>query len=267
MGGALQRDPTNDDARDIRAIHAALELGISHFDTAELYADGYSEKLLAQALEGIPRNSLFLASKVKPANLKCTDVIAAAKRSLERLNTDYLDLYYIHAVNPDIPLDETMAGLNQLRREGLVRAIAVSNFATTTLRRAQQLCESPIVANQVHYNLKFRGPETKGLLPYCQKENIALIAWRPVQYGELASSAHAGLIHQLAQKYEKTPAQIAINWLITQVGVGTLFMSRNEEHIKENLGALGWHLEPADVEMLRREFPAQEEDSDRMPLS
>ena len=267
LGGDMVRDPKNDDTRDVAAIRYAIERGIRHIDTAEIYAEGHAEEIVAQAIHDIPRTNLFLASKVRAGNLTYQGVLDAARRSLDRLKTDYLDLYYIHSFNPAIPLAETMRALTKLSDDRLVRALAVSNFSVARIKAAQALTSAKIVATQVHYNLRFRGPEQQGLLEYCQKNKIALMAWRPVQYGEFTEAGRYPLLDSICKKYQKTPAQVAINWLLSHSGVGTLFMSRSRTHIDENLGALGWSLEPSDRELLAREFPDQQADSDRMPIA
>lgn len=266
MGGGFNRDPDNDDEADIKAIKTAIEEGITHIDTAESYAEGYAEKLVAEAIKGYDRSKLFLVSKVKPENLKYDDLIRSAKASLERLQTNYLDLYLIHRPNPAIPLKETMRAMDTLVEEGLIKYIGISNFSVATTEEAQSYTKYKIVANQVHYNLKFREPEQSGLLDYCQKKDIMLIAWRPVQKGLLVGKG-IQILDEMARKYAKTPAQIAINWLISQPNVVTLSKTTSIAHLKENLGAVGWEMEEEDIEKLRKEFPGQEDISDAVPLT
>jgi aryl-alcohol dehydrogenase-like predicted oxidoreductase len=121
MGGRLEHNVDNDDARDIQAIRDAIDAGVTHIDTAEKYADGYTETLIGKALVGYDRSKLFLVSKVKKENLAYDQVIASCKASLERLGTSYLDLYLIHFYNPDIPLAETFRALDELKEQGLIR--------------------------------------------------------------------------------------------------------------------------------------------------
>jgi len=145
-------------------------------------------------------------------------------------------------------------------------AIGVSNFNTKSLQAAQKVSEAPIVVNQVHYNLIFREAEHNGLLQYCQENDIFLEAWRPVEKGIL-TSLNTEVINKIAKKYEKTAAQIAINWLISQPNVITLAKSSNPEHLEENLGSVGWELSKEDIEILQKNFPNQQEVSDCVPLS
>lgn len=254
-----------DDDRDVAAIRAAIERGITHIDTAEGYAGGHAEELIARAIEGMDRSRLFLVSKVAPANLGRDDLLRSAEASLARLRTDYLDLYLIHHPNPSIPLEETMAAMDELASRGLVRHAGVSNFSVERLREAREVAENPVVADQVHYNLVYREPERSGLLEYCQQENVMLVAWRPVELGVLARP-ETPILDELAAKYGRTPAQVAINWLIVQDAVVTVVKTSSLEHLEEDLGGVGWELETEDVGRLREEFPGQRRRSDTVPL-
>lgn len=265
MGGELERDTKNDDARDIASIQSAIELGVTHIDTAESYANGYTETLLGQAIEPYDRSSLFLVSKVRAMHMAYVDVLKAAEASLHRLKTDYLDLYLLHRYNPDIPLRETFRALDELVQQGRVRNIGVSNFPAEKLREAQFLTKNKIVCNQVHYNLKYREAERRGILQYCLENNVMLVAWRPLQMGGLFNDS-IEILHELSKKYAKTPTQIAINWLSSQDNVVVLAKTTKREHLQENLGGVGWSMEHQDVQRLRQEFPGQEEVSDAVPL-
>lgn len=266
MGGNFFTDKNNADERDILAIKTAIELGVTHIDTAEVYGGGKAEELVAEAIDGYDREKLFIVSKVNPLHFAFKDVLKSCEASLKRLKTDYLDLYLLHAPNPLIPLEETMKAMDTLLDDGKIKHIGISNFAPETQKEAQSFTKNKIVVNQVHYNLIVREPETSGLLQDCQKDDLFLMAWRPVEKGLLAGSKIA-LVEEMCQKYSKTPAQIAINWLISQENVITLAKSSNLDHLKENLGGVGWNMAKEDVEKLRKEFPSQEEISNSVPLS
>lgn len=265
MGGRFDRDPNNNDAADIQAIKNAIDAGIIHIDTAEVYAAGWAEKLIAQAVKGYDRKKLFLVSKAPSADLSYDVVLKSAKASLRRLETDYLDLYLLHGPDLKHPIKETMKALDVLVAEGLVKNIGVCNFTVERFTEAQSHTQNRLVANQVHYNLIFREPERKGVVEYCQKNDVLLIAWRPVQKGILTTTDNP-FMKILTHKYQKTPSQIAINWLISQPNVVTLSKMTNPEHLKENLGALDWKLEKEDIEKLDKEFPNQQDVSDAVPL-
>jgi len=266
MGGRHERMADYpDEAKDIAAIQKAYELGIRRFDTAQMYAEGYSEEILGKALHDVARADIFVTSKVSPEHLQYEGVIRSLEESLERLNMEYLDLYLIHKPNHEIPISETMKAFDALMTQGRIKNIGVSNFSVESLQEAQACSMHPIRLNQVHYNLLFREPVTKGLLAYCQQNDIFLEAWRPVQQGSLCQQG-TKIVDDMAAKYGKTPAQIAINWLLGQDHVVTLFKSSDIAHVKENIGALGWSLEPDDAALLSHDFPIQLDRSNAVQL-
>lgn len=265
MGGATERDINNDDKADIEGIKNAIDNGIIHIDTAEIYADGHAEELVGEAISGYKREDLFLVSKVQVLNLGYDNLINSAKNSLKRLKTDYLDLYLLHRPNPEIPIEETMKAMDFLKKEGLIRNIGVSNFNKERLAAAQNCTNNKIVANQVHFNLRFREPERNGLLDYCQKNDVFLTAWRPFGKGLMLQDKN-DLMDEMCKKYNKTQAQIGINWLIYQKNVVTLSKMRNMDHLKENLGALDFKMEKEDFEKLDKLYPDQQDVSDVIPL-
>ncbi len=265
MGGRKEADPNNDDKADIEAIKYAIDSGITHIDTAENYANGHSEELVGEAIKGYDRNKLFIVSKVGRTKLKHDDLIKSAKESLQRIGTNYLDLFLIHAPSLEIPIEESMLAMNELYDEGLIKNVGVSNFTVERFIEAQKYSKAKIVANQLHLNLKYRETEKKGLIRFCQENDVMFIAWRPVQKGIILDS-NIQIINEMCEKYRKTPSQIAINWLINQKNIVTLSKTRNKSHLDENLGAIGWEIEKSDIEKLRNEFPNQEDLSDAVPL-
>ena len=270
MGGRDERtnarDPNNPDAVDVAAIRAAIEHGVVHIDTAESYAEGHAEELVAEAVKGYDRSKLFVVSKVYAGHMQRGDLVAACKNSLHRLEMEYLDLYLLHRHVPAVPLAETMAALDELVKQGLVRHIGVSNFLPEFMEEAQSYTKNKIVTNQVHYNLERRESEATGLLEYCQKNDIFLMAWRPVGKGAMFENMPP-ILKEMCDKYNKTPAQVAINWLVSQDHVVTLSKTRSLAHLEENLGSLGWQMEPEDVERLRQEYPNQKIISNIVPLA
>lgn len=248
MGGGHSPDPSQD-AAALAALRAAFELGYRHLDTAEMYAGGHTEELIAQALEGYRREDFFITSKVMPGHLRYHQVLEACRGSLRRLRTDYLDLYLIHWPDSGVPLEETMRAMVDLHRQGLVRYIGVSNFDLDLLRQAQALSPVPLATNQVPYSLYHREYVRNGVLAYCQEHNILLTAYTPVKD---ARPAAAQAVSRLAEKYGASPVQIALYWLVRQPGVITIPMSLNPAHLKENLETLELEIDPADLETLDR---------------
>ena len=266
MWGRMEHDPENDDKRDIDAIRYAIDSGMKSIDMAEIYGGGHAEKLVAKAIEWYDRESLYISTKVWGTNHSYEAVKAACQGSLERLGIDQIDLYYLHYKEDDINLEETMKAMNELVDEWKIKYIAVSNFSKESLIKAQSYSKHPIVANQVHYNLIYRECESSWLLKYCQENDVMLVAWRPVQYGEFQNEENKVILERLAEKYDKTPFQIALNWLTSQDHVTTLFKSCNPKNIDENLWAVSFEMSEEDREDLRKNFPGQESVSNTMPL-
>lgn len=247
-----------------KIIQYAINKWVILIDTAELYAGWYTEEIIGKAIRDIPREKLFITSKIMGDKWDPKRIHGAIDGSLKRLWVDYLDLYLIHWRDRIFSLEEQMKKMNDIVKEGKTRFIGVSNFSTSSLKEAQIYSEEPIVLNQVHYNFIFREPEADGLLNYCQNNEIILQAWRPVQYGELAQGND--FLKPFCEKYKKTPAQIAINWLISQKNVTSLFKTISQEHLDENLDALGWEMTIEDIEFIRKNFPNQQYISNAVQL-
>ena len=255
IGGFMETDFSKDE-ESIQAIKDAINLGYTHIDTAELYGAGHSEELVGKAIKEFDRTKLIITSKVFKTNLNFDDVISSCKKSLERLQTDYIDIYLIHAPNPEISLEKTMKAMDFLVEQKLVRFIGVSNFSVKQMKKAQRYSKNKIVVNQIPYNLNTRNNNHGGncinmeseIIPYCQENDIIVMAYRPIERGFLIKT-HL-LLDSLSKKYNKTKAQIAINWLISKKNIITIPKSTNIEHLKENLGAIGWNLSDEDIKLL-----------------
>ncbi len=263
MWGRYSRDKSNDDVRDKDAIRYAIQNGLTAIDTAELYAGGYAETMLGEVMQDFPRESLFISSKVIGANASYIAIKNACKNSLKRLQTTYIDLYYIHWRDAQFDLQEQMRAMNELVDEGYIKHIGVCNFSKESLQQAQSFSKYPIVANQVHYNLIYREAEQSGLLEYCHNNDVMLVAWRPTEKGLLSETP---FLEKMRKKYQKTDAQIAINWVIQHPNVVTLFKASTKAHIDENLKALGWELDQQDIEDIKNTFPWQKYVSNAVPL-
>lgn len=265
MWGKMQREENYDHSEDVEAIKYAIDNWITHFDTAELYADWYSEEILAEAIQGYDRSKLIIASKVKWSNCSYDDVINCCEASLKRSWVEYFDLYYIHWREDNIDLKETIKALDYLKDQWKIKEITVCNFGLESLKEAQSYTKNKIVANQVHYNLSCRESEISGLLKYCQENDIMIIAWRPLEYGNLIHESEK-FLETFTQKYSKTTTQIALNWLISQKNVVTIFKSVNPQHIDENIAASAWNMEENDIENIRTNYPEQVQISAAVPL-
>ncbi len=246
IGGDSHPDASLDSA-SLTAIHSALETGYTHFDTAEAYADGHSEELLGVAVRDshIPREKLFITTKVSPLHLKYEQVLRSCETSIKRLGTDYIDLYLIHwPGRTGMDYGETFRALNKLVRDGKVRHLGVSNFKLKLLKQAQELSETPILTNQVPYRLPDKTYVENGVIEYCQQNDILITAYSPVKFRNLPVNK---TVKAIAEAHSATPFQIALAWLVTQPRVITIPMSFNPQHIKENF-------EAGDIELTNEEF-------------
>jgi diketogulonate reductase-like aldo/keto reductase len=255
IGGGMMPNYSAD-KQAIEAIRHAVKLGMNHIDTAEIYGGGHAEELVGEAIKEFARDDIFIASKVWHTNLRYDDVLRACERSLKRLQTSYIDLYYIHRPNPSIPLSETMRALERLYDEGKIRYIGVSNFSASLVEEARScLSHADIVADQVEYSLYERSIE-RDLMPYCLREGITIVAYSPLGQGKLARELHDGrsrrarILMEIAERYSKTPIQVALNWVIWHEHVITIPKSIRREHLEENAEAAGWKLDEKDYKLL-----------------
>ena len=248
IGGSSTADPKLDSA-SMKALRSAMEIGYTHFDTAEYYASGHSEELLGRAVRetNTKREDVFITSKVSPSHLKYNDVLAACEKSLRHLNMDYIDLYLIHWPGTGVNYEETFRALNKLVHDGKVRHLGVSNFDLKLLKLAQSLSETPIVNNQVPYSISDRSYVKNGMLEYCQKNDIILTAYSPVDEGRLKVKP---TLRSIAEAHGATPYQIALAWLTSQSRVISIPMSFNPEHIKENFESGKIELTQSEIEQL-----------------
>lgn len=227
----------------IKVIRYAIELGINVFDTAETYGYGKSEVLLGKALNSYDRDDFVIVSKVAPWNLGYINVIKAAERSLRRLNVDIIDLYLVHHPNPLISMKETFRAMERLIEEGKVRYIGVSNFSDYMLKKAEEnLSSTELVVDEVEYNVLSRRAE-KGIIPYCERQNIGMIAYSPLAGGVLAGKYSFSnpprdrarafnflarrtflekaeplfeVLRQIAEEKRASVAQVALSWIVSR---------------------------------------------------
>ena len=191
------------------------------------------------------RDRAFIATKVFPNHFRYDDVLEAAANSLRELSIDYIDLYQLHKPSPDIPIDETMSAIDKLVDEGKVRYVGVSNFSVAQLEAAQSVSRNGIVSNQVRYSLGDRRIEDE-LLPYCQENDVTVIAYSPLAalwgFSNAKTSPQDSAIEAIAKATNKTRAQVALNWCISKEGVVVIPKSNSVERTVENCGASGWRL-------------------------
>lgn len=237
-------------AREVAAVRAAIDLGMTVVDTAEMYGEGGAEEVVADAIQG-RRDGVFLVSKVYPHNASAKGVVAACERSLARLRTDRLDLYLLHW-RGRYPLADTVAGFERLRAAGKIRRWGVSNFDTADMRELLALPEGRHCAsNQVLYNLRERGIEF-ALRPLCQQHGISLMAYSPLHQGVLLRDRK---LATLAARLEVTPAQLALAWVLAQDNVMAIPKSSSIERLRECRGAVELRLDRATRDALDAAYP------------
>jgi myo-inositol catabolism protein IolS len=278
-----------DDAESIRVIHRALDLGVTLIDTAEAYGGGHAEEVVGKALAG-RRSQAVIATKAAPNHLEAAEAVKALEGSLKRLQTDYVDVYFIHWPNPDVPLGATMEAFERLRAEGRIRALGVSNFGPKEMDAARQ--HGVIDVLQPPYNMLWREVEA-ATLPYCREHNIGVMPYSGLAQGLLTGALSRSMtfaegderrttvlfqpgtferaldavdgLRPIAAKYGKSVAQLAIQWLTSRPGVASpLLGARTAPEIEENAGSVGWTIAAADVaEIDRLTLPVWKEIADK----
>jgi len=237
-------------ADEVNALKLGLDLGLTLIDTAEMYASGGAEEVVAEAIAG-RRAEVFVVSKVLPSNASRAGVQRACENSLKRLRTDRIDLYLLHWPG-SVPLAETVEAFEALKKAGKIRHWGVSNFDTDEMEDLAGLPNGGNVqTNQVLYNLSRRGPEFD-LAPWCVKRGIPLMAYSPVEQGALARNAR---LEAVAARHNATAAQIALAWVMAQEGVIAIPKAGRQEHVRQNAAALDIKLTAEDLADLDRAFP------------
>lgn len=265
-----------------RLLNLCLEAGITFFDTANVYSHGLAEEMLGKALTGHRHEVLLSTKATFPMGAGPNDygssrrhLLKACEDSLRRLGTDYLDVFHLHGFDAHTPVPETLRALDDLVASGKVRYLACSNFSGWHLMKSLSVSErhgwARYVGHQVHYSLLSREYEWE-LLPLGEDQGVGALIWSPLASGRLSGKIRRGhpappssglaqegpqeaptqqeqlfrivdMLEQVAVETEKTVAQVALNWLLQRPTVTTLvFGARNEAHLRQNLGAVGWNL-------------------------
>jgi diketogulonate reductase-like aldo/keto reductase len=224
----------------VEAVQAALRLGYTHIDTAEMYGN---QREIGVAIRGHDRKRLFITSKVWYTHLRKKDVIAACTQTLKELGTPYLDLYLIHWPNSAVPLRETFEALKELYDDGKVRAVGVSNFTVRHVEEALKASKVDICVNQVEFHPLLYQQE---LLGFCDKHHIRLTAYSPLGRGAVLKDA---TVAEIAAKHGKTAAQVALRWLYEK-GAIVIPKGSSEEHLRENMAIFDFELTKEEAERL-----------------
>lgn len=237
-------------AEEIATLRLGLDLGLRLIDTAEMYGEGLSESLIGEAIAG-RRDEVFLVSKVYPHNASRRGIAAACERSLRRLGTDRLDLYLLHW-RGDVPFEETLEGLQALRREGKIRQYGVSNLDLSDM---EEWWDTPggdqTAVNQLLYNLSRRGIEWD-VLPWLRERRVPVMAYSPIEQARLVR--HPKLV-RFAQESGMTPAQVALAWLLANDDIIAIPKTGHRDRLRENIGALSHTLTAEQLATLDSLFP------------
>jgi len=261
---------SDDEARFVATLRHALDLGLTFLDTAPTYGNGRSEELVAEVISEC-RNKVIIATKFNYTHSYPQTLRRSLEDSLQRLRTDYIDLFQQHWPPPNVPLADTIGELERLKREGKIRAIGASNWMEPEWNELDD--PSRIDSLQPAYNLLWRSVE-KNVLPLCRRYGIAVLPYSPLCQGALAGRFRRledlpndsrrsnrrlqpnyfprlievlDVVEHVASKYGKTPSQTALRWLLDQDSVTAVIVGASKpEQLEENLGALNWKLEPAD---------------------
>ncbi len=235
---------------EMRALSRGLDLGLTLVDTAEIYGNGQSERLVGEVIAG-RRDEVFLVSKVKPDNASEMKMMLACEKSLERLGTDRLDLYLLHWEGRH-PLEETIAAFEELVDEGLILRWGVSNIDLKTMRKMMRMeGGDQCAANQVLYHPGSRGIEFD-LLPWSRARDMPVMAYSPLGRGKLLNEP---ILKQIADRHDATPAQIALAMVLRQEGIIAIPKASTVEHVELNAAALEIRLDDEDIAALDRAFP------------
>lgn len=229
----------------VEALRAGLDLGLTHIDTAEMYG---TEETVAEAIAG-RRDQVFLVSKVLPSNATRKGTVKACEQSLSRLRTDRLDCYLLHWPGSH-PLEETIAGFEELRAAGKIRSYGVSNFDEDLLAEAARIAgKGRIACNQVLYNLAERHVEAK-VLPRCRELGAALVGYSPFD-----GLPEDGELLAVARELEATPRQVALAFLTRLPDTLAIPKASRAAHVRENAGAAALELGDRQIARLERAYP------------
>lgn len=226
-------------------VSTALDLGYRHVDTAQYYGN---ERQVGRAIadSDVDREDVFLTTKIKPGDAAREDLLEAARTSLDRLGTDYVDLLLLHWPNPLVDLEETLGAMATLREAESIRHAGVSNFSKKRLQRARQVSPVPILTNQVGFHPHRPRRE---LLAYCQEYDTMLTAYSPLAHGGLIDE---DVLRAIGGKYDKSAVQVALRWATQHHDVCVIPKSTSREHLDQNLDLFDFALDADEIERVAR---------------
>ena len=236
-------------AQEAAALRYGLDLGLTLIDTAEMYAEGGAEEVVAEAIKG-RRDEVFLVTKVYPHNAGRVSMVKSCEASLKRLGTDHVDLYLLHWRGL-VPLAETFEAFHALREAGKIRDHGVSNFDRGDMIQSRQHDGGLVATNQLYYNLARRGIEWD-LLPWCGENGIPVMAYSPLDQGRVLDRT---ALRRVAARHQVPTAQVALAWLLNKDGVVPIPKSSNKDRVREFFHAQHLALTAQDLDELEVAFP------------
>jgi len=226
----------------VDAVRDAIEMGYRHLDTAVMYGNE-AETGEGMRQSGVPRHDLFVTTKLWPDNLTPVSIRKTVSESLKYLKSDFIDLLLIHWPNPSIPLEDTLGTMDQLRQEGKIRFLGVSNFNIAWLERAEKT-GIPIITNQVEYHALLSQDK---LLSWLRDRNMFLTAYSPLAKGRLV---YHPVLQEIGKKHNKSATQVALGWLVQQDGVAAVPKASTDEKRRKNFNIFDFELDPEDLERI-----------------
>ena len=226
--------------RAVGLVQHALECGYRHIDTARKYG---SEQWVGEGIRasGLPRRDIWVTTKVTEENAKADDFARSVETSLETLGLDYVDLLLIHWPQPLVPLEETLGALAKAKRDGLARNIGVSNFTIALLDEAVAKCPEPLFTNQIEYHAYLRQDR---LIAACRKHGLLVTCYAPLARTAVMEDP---VVQAIGATHDRTPAQVALRWLVQQPGVGIVPRALELHEIEENIGLFDFALSVAEM--------------------
>jgi len=225
----------------VRAVERALAVGYRHIDTAQMYAN---EGEVGRGIRNssVDREEIFLVTKVRTSSFSHDDVIRSTRESLKKLQTEYVDLLLMHWPSPSVPLIETLGAMTELQEEGSVKHVGVSNFPPSMVEEATEY--ATVFCNQVEYHPYTAQDE---LLEQAKKLDYLLTAYSPVAKGRVSRDATLG---EIGESHGKTPAQVALRWLIQQEKVAAIPKAASENHLRSNSDIFDFELSGEEMERI-----------------
>jgi diketogulonate reductase-like aldo/keto reductase len=245
----------HDDRRAaVRSLRAGIDLGMTHLDTAEMYGDGAVEEIVADALEGVARERVFLVTKVLPSNASRKGTIAACEASLKRLRCEYVDCFLLHWPGA-FPLAETIGAFEVLLESGKIRSYGVSNFDEHELEEAYSIAgPGKLACNQILYHLGERSSE-HAVIPWCESHGVAVVGYTPFGRARFPPARGEKVLTELAARRGVTPRQLALAFLVRKPSLFTIPKASRPEHVNENATASKLVLDAGDIAAIDAAFP------------